>query len=176
MSDRIAVMSQGRVEQIGTPEEIYHSPASLFVAGFIGSANLLPGEVTGSDGDDAIVEIFAGSTVRTRAGSARKIGDHVSVMLRPERLVATTEEAVDGRSVTGTVKELIFQGASTRLEIELPDTSVVVAQMTGATHVAVRPGDEVHLRWNPGAAYLIDGWPEIAGATSSDVDDVEASL
>jgi spermidine/putrescine transport system ATP-binding protein len=47
MSDRIAVMSDGRVEQIGTPQEIYNSPASLFVAGFIGSANLLPGDVVG---------------------------------------------------------------------------------------------------------------------------------
>ncbi len=60
MSDRIAVMSDGRVEQIGTPQDIYHSPASLFVAGFIGSANLLPGEVTGRDGDDIVVALNSG--------------------------------------------------------------------------------------------------------------------
>ncbi len=57
MSDRIAVMSEGRVEQIGSPEEIYNSPASLFVAGFIGSANMLPGEVVARDGDDTVVEL-----------------------------------------------------------------------------------------------------------------------
>jgi spermidine/putrescine transport system ATP-binding protein len=177
MSDRIAVMSQGRVEQIGTPEEIYHSPGSLFVAGFIGSANLLPGEVTGTDGDDAVVELFAGSTVRTRAHQRTKVGDQVSVMLRPERLTATSTRHDDGRSVTGTVKELIFQGASTRMEVALPDGTVVVAQMTTDTDVPlIRPGDEAHLTWSPGAAYLIAGWPEIAGATSVDVDDVEASL
>lgn len=177
MSDRIAVMSQGRVEQIGSPEQIYHSPGSLFVAGFIGSANLLPGEVAGSDGDDTIVDLFAGNTVRTRADRQRNVGDHVSVMLRPERLTATTTRPDDGRSVTGTVKELIFQGASTRLEVTLPDSSTAVAQMTTQTDVlGVRPGEEVHLTWSPGAAYLIDGWPDTAGATSTDVDDVEASL
>ncbi len=70
MSDRIAVMSDGRVEQIGTPQEIYNSPASLFVAGFIGSANLLPGEVVSTDGDETVVALNSGSTIRTRTGEA----------------------------------------------------------------------------------------------------------
>jgi spermidine/putrescine transport system ATP-binding protein len=177
MSDRIAVMSQGRIEQIGTPEEIYHSPSSLFVAGFIGSANLLPGEVTGIDGDDAIVALRAGGSLRARATLAPRIGDRVSIMLRPERLIASTTAAPDGRSVAGTVRELIFQGASTRLEIALADGSKVIAQSTGDTvDTDARPGDDLHLRWSPGAAYMIDDWPTIAGATSSDVDEVEASL
>ena len=72
MSDRIAVMSDGRVEQIGTPQEIYNSPASLFVAGFIGSANLLPGEVTGRDGDDIVVALNSGNTIRTRSDQSRE--------------------------------------------------------------------------------------------------------
>ena len=55
MSDRIAVMSAGRVEQVGTPEEIYHSPATVFVAGFIGTANLLPATVESVRGDRAVV-------------------------------------------------------------------------------------------------------------------------
>jgi spermidine/putrescine transport system ATP-binding protein len=177
MSDRIAVMSLGRVEQIGTPEEIYHSPASLFVAGFIGSANLLPGEVAAADGVDAVVQLKAGGSIRTRTASARHIGDPVSVMLRPERLTAGTEPADDGRSISGTIRELIFQGSSTRLELVLGDSTVVVAQMSDSQDLPhVRPGNEVHLRWSPGAAYLIDGWPSVAGATSTDVDDIEAAL
>ncbi|MEP4648839.1 MAG: ABC transporter ATP-binding protein, partial [Ilumatobacter sp.] len=91
MSDRIAVMSEGRVEQIGTPEEIYNSPATLFVAGFIGSANLLPGEVRGFDGDDTIVELNSGAVVRSRATRSNEIGAPVSLMLRPERLRASAE-------------------------------------------------------------------------------------
>ncbi len=177
MSDRIAVMSQGRVEQIGTPEQIYQSPASLFVAGFIGSANLLPGELTSADGDDAVVELAAGDTIRARAGDRPAIGERVSVMLRPERLQPSDDAVADGRRITGTVRELIYQGASTRLEMVLADGTVVVSQTTGeASDLAVRPGDEVQLRWSPGSAYLLPGWPAVAGATSTNVDDVEASL
>ena len=75
MSDRIAVMSEGVVEQIGTPEEIYNRPASLFVAGFIGSANLLPGTATGHDGDDIVVELECGPTVRATPGRQPTNGD-----------------------------------------------------------------------------------------------------
>ena len=59
MSDRIAVMSQGVVEQIGAPEDIYHRPASMFVAGFIGSANLLPGTAAGRDGEATLVRLLS---------------------------------------------------------------------------------------------------------------------
>src|ERR687898_2584994 len=97
MSDRIAVMSDGRVEQIGTPQEIYNSPASLFVAGFIGSANLLPGEVVSTDGDETVVSLTSGSTIRTRTGAPRQNGQPVSVMLRPEWLTASAEALDCGR-------------------------------------------------------------------------------
>jgi spermidine/putrescine transport system ATP-binding protein len=177
MSDRIAVMSQGRVEQIGTPEQIYHSPASLFVAGFIGSANLLPGTVTSVDGDDAVLQLRSGASIRTRTGQAPVVGERYSVMLRPERLTAVADAGTDGRSVSGIVKEIIFQGASTRLEIVLGDGTAVVAHMTNdADTPFVRPGNRVHVRWSAGAAYLIPGWPSVAGATSTDVDAIEASL
>lgn len=177
MSDRIAVMSQGRVEQIGTPEEIYQSPASLFVAGFIGSANLLPGKVVAVDDEDAVVRLSSGAQVRSRAGARLPVGERVSVMLRPERLAPTDEPAADGRSISGTVHALIFQGASTRLELHLADGTAVVAQMTDEpAALTIRPGDEIRLRWNPGAAYLIPGWPAVAGVTSTNVDEVEAAL
>ena len=93
MSDRIAVMSDGRVEQIGTPEEIYNSPATLFVAGFIGSANLLPGEGGRRRRRRHRGEAHAGHTVRVRNSTIRQPDAPVSVMLRPERLTATRSPA-----------------------------------------------------------------------------------
>ncbi len=175
MSDRIAVMSDGRVEQIGTPQEIYNSPATLFVAGFIGSANLLPGEVVGTDADDAVVELTSGNTIRTRTGEPYPKGTPVSVMLRPERLAAAHEPRDDGRSIMGTVADVVFQGATARLVTHLADGSDVIANVaTGADMPAIQPGSTVHLTWEPGAAYLLRGWPMRPGATATDIDALEA--
>lgn len=175
MSDRIAVMSEGRVEQIGTPEEIYNSPASLFVAGFIGSANLLPGEVQGHDGDDTIVALNSGATVRARATHANQTGSPVSLMLRPERLRATIEPSSTGRSLEGTVTDLVFQGATARLGLHLADDSEVVATVnTGSELPFLLPGATVHLEWDPGAAFLLAGWPTRPGATANDIATLEA--
>jgi spermidine/putrescine transport system ATP-binding protein len=175
MSDRIAVMSEGRVEQIGTPEEIYNSPASLFVAGFIGSANLLPGEVVGADGDDTVVRLTAGHVVRARTDIDRQPDAPVSVMLRPERLTATAQSTDEGRSIEGTVADVVFQGATARIVVRLGDDSEVVASVvTGTDLPFLMPGNVVHLTWAPGSAFLLSGWPRHPGATASDIDTLEA--
>ena len=177
MSDRIAVMSEGVIEQVGTPEEIYHRPASLFVAGFIGSANVLPGTARGRDGDDVVVELTSGATVRATGGYGALQEDRVSVMLRPERLHVVTEHGPDGRSLAGTVKDVIFQGASARLAVTLDDGTDVVTHVGTDTDLPfLRPRDAVHVTWQPGSAYLLAGWPDHAGATGTDVDHVEAAL
>lgn len=174
MADRIAVMSDGRVEQIGTPQEIYNSPASLFVAGFIGSANLLPGEVVGTDGDDTVVELTAGHTVRARTDLVRPAHTPVSVMLRPERLTAAATARGDGRSIEGTVADVVFQGATARIVVHLNDDSEVIASVvTGTDLPFLHPGTTVHLSWETGSAFLLSGWPRRAGATVSDIDTLE---
>jgi spermidine/putrescine transport system ATP-binding protein len=178
MSDRIAVMSQGVVEQIGSPEEIYHRPASLFVAGFIGSANLLPGTAVGHDGEATVVKLNSGSTVRASGGSAiPSVGQPYSVMLRPERLRPTMDAPAEGLGLRATVVDHIFQGATARLRLALADATEIVAYV--ASHARppfLRPGEQIWVTWDPESAYLVPGWPAKAGATSTDVDQVEASL
>jgi spermidine/putrescine transport system ATP-binding protein len=175
MSDRIAVMSEGRVEQIGTPEEIYNTPASLFVAGFIGSANLLPGDVVGADGDDTVVRLVCGQTVRARTNEVRQPDAPVSVMLRPERLTAAVEPRPDGRSIEGTVQDVVFQGSHARIIVHLADESEVIATVVTGTDIPfLHPGSLVHLTWEPGSALLLSGWPRRPGATASDIDTLEA--
>jgi spermidine/putrescine transport system ATP-binding protein len=192
MSDRIAVMNEGRVEQIGTPEDIYHRPSTIFVASFIGSANLLPGSLAGHDGDDVLVELEAGGTVRASGGGRlvddaiddvrhRPLGTPVSVMLRPERLTLAGEQSgngvSDGRRLSGIIEDLVFQGAAARLSLRLADGSDVITHVgTDADVPFLRPGDPVEVTWQPGAAYLLPGWPARAGASGTDVDQVEAAL
>jgi iron(III) transport system ATP-binding protein len=85
MADRIAVLNNGRIEQIGTPEEIYRRPVDRFVAEFLGDVNFIPGTVTAADGAAAVVSTPLG-TLRSTAFSAAKTGDAVTVLIRPENL------------------------------------------------------------------------------------------
>ena len=90
MSDRIAVMSRGRVEQIGTPEEIYSAPASVFVAGFIGSANLFPGTLDGAAAGAPVAVLDDGERLKLTSTAGAKDGDPITVMLRPERIALSS--------------------------------------------------------------------------------------
>jgi spermidine/putrescine transport system ATP-binding protein len=115
MSDRLAVMSAGRVEQVGTPEAIYHSPATVFVAGFIGEANLLSVHVRAVTGDKAEVEFGGG--LRTQVATAGRTlvpGDTVLVMVRPERIKLSLARPQSGPepicAIPVTVTDIIFQG------------------------------------------------------------------
>ncbi len=178
MSDRIAVMSRGQVEQIGTPEEIYTAPASIFVAGFIGSANLLPGTLESVDGTRALVRLDNDVLVEVRGATLANVGDPVTVMLRPERLGATTGASGDGRSLAGVVANVIFQGSERRLIVELGDGTELVANIDADDDAARRrlPAMPITLRWAPDAPYLLRGRSAVVGATTTDVDEVQAAL
>jgi spermidine/putrescine transport system ATP-binding protein len=160
MSDRIAVMSEGRVEQIGSPEEIYAEPASEFVAGFIGMANLLPATIeargdataTGKLADDTMV---TGSVVADLA-----VGDAATFMIRPERMHLSVPNggspAVGGASLDAEVVDLVFQGPLIRFELRATDGSPLIAHVGPETDLPMlRPGDAVKVGWDPDAGRLL---------------------
>jgi spermidine/putrescine transport system ATP-binding protein len=177
MSDRIAVMSQGVVEQIGTPEQIYNRPGSIFVAGFIGTANLLPANVLGVDGSTVTVRTAAGTTVTAEIdGRSFNSGQPVTVMVRPERLHLTTASP-SGECLPVTLVDLIFQGSSSKALLRTNDGTELVGEIEADDEVrAVRPGDELWCSWAPGSAYVLTETTTHAGATGTDVDEVEAHL
>lgn len=162
MSDRIAVLSDGRVEQIGSPAEIYHRPATAFVAGFIGEANLLPTEVE-AVGDGRATVAVEGRTLEVAAQASVSVGDVVMVMLRPERVELGRPDG--GSGIDATVREVVFRGPSTRLELVTAGGTTLVSHHTdGTRHHDLRPGDAVTLAWAPDAAYLVAGAPPRAAA------------
>ncbi len=174
MSDRIAVMSKGRVEQIGTPEEIYDRPASIFVAGFIGSANLLPGKVNASG---AGVDLDMGATIDVASTNGQEPGAAVTVMLRPERLEPYFGELAPTKSVVGTIKEVIYQGSEVGLIIDLDDRTEIVATIEPDDMTSqVATGNLITLSWVPEAPFVMPGRSAIVGATGTDVDEVQATM
>jgi spermidine/putrescine transport system ATP-binding protein len=156
MSDRIAVMNEGRVEQIGAPQEIYHSPASVFVANFIGIANLLPGVVTRAGGDRVSVKVAGDGEVNLPAGADPVApGTAVTVMVRPERLRLTGKDA--GTSgVPVTIRHVVFQGPVIRCILVAPDGTEIVAHVGPEQPIPdLAPGLQLRVSWDPDAARLL---------------------
>ncbi len=112
MSDRVAVMSQGRIEQVGTPEEIYERPASLFVAGFVGESNPLPGRVQRAEGGDVLLETALGP-LRARDPGGLDAGARAILVIRPERCRLEPPDAPsDGLNrIPGRIARIDFEGA-----------------------------------------------------------------
>jgi len=169
MSDRIAVMNDGKVEQIASPEEIYHSPASVFVAGFIGVANLLPSTVETVRGDFA--EVTLAGDARTEVpvihGEPQAYG-RATVMIRPERIGVRVDEPTNGTPrLRTTVSDLTFQGPLVRAALRTADGTEVVAHIGPEDDLPMlRPGDAVWITWEKDAARLLPGLDERVGRKS----------
>ena len=121
LSDRIAVMNHGRIEQLGTPSEVYHQPATAFVADFIGEANLLEAELVESSGH---VRARLSGGIEVQLGGGRRAavagqGGNVSVSIRPEKVHVSKTPPGVANSFPARVVEELFQGASDRLKLEL---------------------------------------------------------
>ncbi len=181
MSDRVAVMSAGRVEQIASPVDIYRRPASLFVAGFIGSANLLPATVASADSAGARLEMTSGGSATVGSaqmadGLSLSAGDKATLMVRPEQLVITADRQA-GDAIEVRVTDVVFQGSSVRVVARTGDGIEVAVLVSGDANLPfLRPESVVWLGWSHGTAYVLGGWPEVAGATTTNVDHVEAGL
>jgi spermidine/putrescine transport system ATP-binding protein len=175
MSDRIAVMRDGRVEQVGPPREIYSSPASAYVASFLGSANVLDVEVLGPDGPDVMVRSGA-LTMRVEADSRAVLVGRGKVVVRPERLVLRPGGGGEpgANSVTGLVDRIVYLGPATHVVVRLSDGQTLLAAMpnTGATALALDTGSAVEITVPRDAARLLPGDDEpdeSAPAANADV-------
>jgi spermidine/putrescine transport system ATP-binding protein len=157
MSDRIAVMNAGNVEQIGSPTEIYDSPSTVFVASFIGQTNLWHGTQTGMSGELADIAVL-GTTLKARPGETKiESGGQATLMVRPER-VRVSMDAPSGDVVTvpATVTDLTFQGPVVRLSLEGADQSPIVANVGAEDDLPLlRPGDRVHVSWAAEASLVL---------------------
>jgi spermidine/putrescine transport system ATP-binding protein len=157
MSDRIAVLHDGRVQQIGTPEHIYHAPATVFVADFIGGANLLPARVTAVHDGRVDVVTAGGAPLALPAGDwSPRPGGAATVMVRPER-VRLGPVPTDGRTfLAATVESAVFQGATVRATVCTSDGTRLVALLGQVRSGAdPAPGQVVSVDWDVDAARVL---------------------
>ncbi len=164
MSDRIAVMRNGRIEQLGHPEELYERPRTQFVAGFLGVSNLLDGEIAGRAGELVEIRLTDGTIVRAPA-AATNGASAVRVGIRPEKLRVQPRgaagDADEGtNSLEGTVLDASYIGVSTQYLVQTADGHklTVYAQNLeiGGAGEAIADGETVRLAWKPQHTFVID--------------------
>jgi putative spermidine/putrescine transport system ATP-binding protein len=151
LADRICLMNDGRIEQVGTPEDIYERPRNTFVADFIGVSNVLHGQI---ESDEERIRTADG-VLPLPAGCAAPAGEECALVVRPEKIVFC---ASDEAFVSGRVDESIYAGSETKLLVRLPSGALMtVRRQAGLPPVAI--GDRVSLRWDKEQARLLAGRP-----------------
>ncbi len=160
MSDRIAVMHAGRVEQLGTPEELYERPATRFVADFIGTTNLLSGAIESNDADTAIVRLDGGDRCVV-AGPDLQPGRTVEVSIRPESIVLRPSNgtAPGGHEpLRAQVEQVAYLGGSVQYQVRTRGglAITVLAPKAGQRHPV---GTDVDIVWPPAEALVLDAAP-----------------
>lgn len=152
MADTVAVMNNGRIEQMGAPVEIYDLPRTRFVATFLGQSNDVAGRVSSSAGDDLVVEASGVRLVLPRSRSVVADGDLV-IGVRPEKLSISSaaSEGVHGANVLpATVTDTSFTGVSTQYLVRTAwGGEWMVFEQNRSLGASFRPGDEVLVHWNP---------------------------
>jgi spermidine/putrescine ABC transporter ATP-binding subunit len=157
MSDRIAVMNEGRIAQLGRPEELYDRPSSRFVASFLGESNFLPGIVHGFQNDEIVVASCGGTMVRAMSVGRPAAGDAVTLTVRPERMrfadetrmrLANEQCGPALNRMQATVTEAIFAGERCRYLLAAPDgTSMVLKEPSGSAVRRRVVGEIAEVAW-----------------------------
>jgi spermidine/putrescine transport system ATP-binding protein len=160
MSDRIAVLDHGRIQQLGTPQSVYDEPGSQFVAKFIGQSNLVPAlEVVENDGERAQVRLASGHLV-SATGHAAPSGAPGQLMVRPEdvRLSATPPDDRSPATLPGRIRSQTYLGSGLRVEVDLGGVTVVAA-VAKADAAGLQVGEDVWVSWSSSAARFLPDNP-----------------
>jgi putative spermidine/putrescine transport system ATP-binding protein len=153
MSDRVAVMNAGQVEQIGAPDELYERPANRFVADFLGESNFIEGVVGATRGGMIRVDAAGLSFWGTSAADVAQ-GQKVIAALRPEKLVLSAE-APDNNEANGRIEDTIYVGDATRYRVRLDGNAEVIAKIQNRAGIApCAIGQLVTLAWSPRDTYV----------------------
>jgi ABC-type Fe3+/spermidine/putrescine transport system ATPase subunit len=153
ISDRIAVMKKGKVVQVGTPQELYMNPQSLFVAHFIGESNFLEGFITSTEGEDLEIELRGGSKVHAIC-KGPSMGERIILAIRPEVFTIDRGFIQKDNSLSGKVEKVTFEGTFIRYVIRLKNQDFVVAIKPSLAEAWMDVGSEVTVSFAPEKTHI----------------------
>jgi spermidine/putrescine ABC transporter ATP-binding subunit len=160
MSDRMAVMNDGHIHQVGSPEEVYQQPADEFVADFIGNANLLGGAITQIDDDHYSVDLDVGDRIRLHQSTSEAVdvseGKEIMLLFRPERFVVDHESGGrESNELTGEIQETTYLGSQMEYFVSVGDTDLHAIQQNIAGDRTYEPGEQVTLSFDEETPFAI---------------------
>jgi len=163
MSDRIAVMNAGRVEQLGTPEELYERPRTRFVADFIGTSNLLSGAIESIEGRVAVVRLAGDDRCATAVGPDIAVGQTVELSVRPEAVTLHGQNGTGPSMAVGTihatVEQAAYLGGNVQYLVRSP-SGLSITALVPKSGGRIPVGGEVDVTWSPGDALVLAEQPE----------------
>ena len=153
MSDRIGIMNEGRILQLGKPDEIYERPQTRFAAEFIGQSNIFTAEVAGREPDGTLTLLYAGGVVK--ACGEGTPGERVTLSVRTER-IRFGEECRYGFALTGIVRAHSYTGGMLRTTLGLSDGQELIVSGMGGGGDRAEVGETVHIYWKPACAAIVE--------------------
>jgi spermidine/putrescine transport system ATP-binding protein len=159
MADTIAVMNEGKIEQMGSPVDLYDSPETAFVANFLGQSNLIRGIVDSQSGDELVVSLH-GQKVGLKKARNHSDSSSVLVGIRPEKISIRPEITQSTGSVLqgGVVSDVSYMGVSTQYVVEMPwKQDITVFEQNDGGVPTIEVGDKVTLSWEPHFTFGLDG-------------------
>jgi spermidine/putrescine transport system ATP-binding protein len=173
MADRIAVMNEGEIEQMGSPAELYDNPKTAFVANFLGQSNLIKGSITGSDGDNQIVDLF-GQKISLQKNRSHAVDNSILAGIRPEKFrISRLETSTSGNILTGgKVEDVSYIGVSTQYQVLMPwGQELMVFEQNDDGVAPFSVGESVNISWEPIFTFALRGDDDAEAGTEVSPDE-----
>jgi putative spermidine/putrescine transport system ATP-binding protein len=150
MSDEIVILRHGRIEQSGTPIELYSRPATSFVASFLGDSNFIRGRVTGTQGSSFGIAIGRATVLQAGSPQVTTSDSSIALAIRPEKLSISAQKPATANTIRGTITAAKFQGATHHVQVTSDDLGILVARIAlGQAEGDLKVGSLVWIGWEP---------------------------
>lgn len=173
MADTIAVMNEGEIEQMGSPAELYDNPKTAFVANFLGQSNLIKGAISGSDGDNLVVDLF-GQKVSLPKNRSHAVDNSIYAGIRPEKFrISRLATPTSGNVLTGgKIDDVSYIGVSTQYQVMMPwGQELMVFEQNDDGVAPFSPGESVNITWEPAFTFALRGDEDIEAGTEVSPDE-----
>ena len=159
MADTIAVMNEGEIEQMGTPADLYDNPKTAFVANFLGQSNLIKGTISGTDGDNQVVDLF-GQKISLPKNRSHAVNNSIFAGIRPEKFrISRLATPVSGNVLAGgKIEDVSYIGVSTQYQVAMPwGQELMVFEQNDDGVAPFSPGEDVNISWESSFTFALRG-------------------